>query len=62
MHAPNQLAAPHMTAGANDGTRKAASQQICEIAQAHPAQIASIIRKVGVGCAGPTRSCPLQSL
>jgi hypothetical protein len=51
-----------MTAGANDGTRKAASQQICEIAQAHPAQIASIIRKVGVGCAGPTRSCPLQSL
>lgn len=30
----------------NDGTRKAAAQQVCEIAKAHPSQLVSITRKV----------------
>jgi hypothetical protein len=43
-----------LTAGTNEGTRKAASQQICDIAKAHPSQLVSITRKVGVSRQQPT--------
>jgi hypothetical protein len=42
-HAPNIK-----TTGTNERTRKAAGQQICDIARAHPPQLPSIVRKVGL--------------
>lgn len=51
---------PH-PAGPNDGTRKAAAAQICEIAKAHPAQIVPITRKVGAAAAEPRRCLGLHA-
>lgn len=50
MHLTAWLANPHLLAGSNEANRKAASQQICEVAKAHPSQLVSITRKVRCCC------------